>query len=53
MDRINKLNSKKIIQKDLGESIEWRRRYWEIYAKNIKGSHNYENCDKGVTFDHV
>ena len=25
MDRINKLNSKKIIQKNLGESIEWRR----------------------------
>jgi hypothetical protein len=36
MERINELNSKKIKQKKLGESIEWGRRYWEIYAKNIE-----------------
>jgi len=35
-DRINELNSKRIIQKDLEKSIDWGRRYWEIYAKNIE-----------------
>jgi hypothetical protein len=36
MDRINEWDSKKIIQKELEESIEWWKRYWEIYAKNIE-----------------
>ena len=27
IDRINELNSKKIIQKELEESVEWGRRY--------------------------
>ena len=33
---MNELNSEKIIQKDLEESIEWGRRYWGRYAKNIE-----------------
>jgi hypothetical protein len=50
MDRINEWNSKKIIQKELEESIEWGKRYEEIYAKNIEiGSmHNivtFHSCD--------
>jgi len=36
MDRMNEWNSKKIIQKELEESIEWGRRYGEICAKNIE-----------------
>jgi len=36
IDKMNELNSEKIIQKDLEESIKWRRRYWEIYSKNIE-----------------
>ena len=36
VDRINEWDSKKIIQKELEESIEWGRRYGEKYAKNIE-----------------
>ena len=59
MDRINKLNSKKIIQKDLGESIKWRRRYWEIYAKTLKVVTTMkivtkcDDCHAFVTIGHV
>jgi hypothetical protein len=36
IDRIKELNSKRIIKKDLEESIEWGRKYWERCAKNIE-----------------